>query len=263
MTDLSGSTAIVTGGASGIGAAIARSLAEEGAHVVIGDLRSDDGALLAGQLGGTFRRIDVTDAGQVAALVESSAAIAPLRRVVCSAGRGWTERTVFRDDGGVRVHDLETFTAIVTLNMIATFDVVRRAAAAMAENPPDPEGERGSILTVASVEAFDGQASQVAYAAAKAGVVGMTLPLARDFAPFGIRINSLAPGFIHTPIYGHGEVADAYRQRLAREVLFPSRLGRVEEVARLALACLDNPYLNAESVRLDGGTRMVAELPPR
>ncbi|MGW9131897.1 SDR family NAD(P)-dependent oxidoreductase [Streptomyces sp. NPDC055681] len=261
MTELSGTSALVTGGASGIGAEVSRMLAARGAHVVLGDLQVDRGQEFADRLGGTFVCCDVTETDQVAALVSVAVAQAPLFRVVNAAGRGWTEPTVDRAGASCSVHDLASFSRVLAVNLVGGFDVLRRCAEAMVGSIPDAAGERGSILSISSVEAYDGQAGQVAYSAAKPGLVGMTLPLARDLAPFGIRINTLAPGFVDTPIYGNDEASQAYKSRLGAEVLFPQRMGRVDEVAALAMACLDNTYLNAETVRLDGGIRMRPVLP--
>jgi NAD(P)-dependent dehydrogenase (short-subunit alcohol dehydrogenase family) len=263
MTALGDTSALVTGGASGIGAEVFRMLAARGAHVVIGDLQVDRGQELADQIGGTFVCCDVTDPHQVAVLVSAAVGQAPLFRVVHAAGRGWTERTVDQVGASCSVHDLASFSRVLAVNLVGGFDVFRRCAEAMVGNTPDAAGERGAILSISSVEAYDGQAGQVAYSAAKAGLAGMTLPLARDLAPFGIRVNTLAPGFVDTPIYGDDEASQAYKSRLGAEVLFPQRLGRVDEVAALAMACLDNTYLNAETVRLDGGIRMRPVLPAR
>ncbi|MGW9131908.1 SDR family NAD(P)-dependent oxidoreductase [Streptomyces sp. NPDC055681] len=263
MTELNGTSALVTGGASGIGAEVSRILAALGAHVVLGDLQVDRGQELADQLGGTFVRCDVTDPHEVAALVSTAVARAPLFRVVNAAGCGWTERTVDQAGDTCTVHDLASFSRVLAVNLVGGFDVFRRCAEAMMGNAPDAAGERGAILGISSVEAYDGQAGQVAYSAAKAGLVGMTLPLARDLAPFGIRVNTLAPGFVDTPIYGSDEATQVYKSKLGAQVLFPQRMGRVDEVAALAVACLDNTYLNAETIRLDGGIRMRPVLPAR
>ncbi|WP_156665576.1 SDR family NAD(P)-dependent oxidoreductase [Rhodococcus phenolicus] len=263
MISLADTTAIVSGGASGIGAAIARGLAGLGAHVVIGDVRVDEGRAVARELGGTFVVCDVSIPEQVTELVDTAVTCGPLRRVVASAGIGHTERTLAGTPGEQRIHDPDAFERVLRINLFGSFDLVRRAAAAMAGQDPDPADERGAVLLVSSVEAFDGQAGQVAYSAAKAALAGMTLPLARDLADYGIRVNTIAPGFIDTPIYGDPGTSAAYKALLAEDVLFPRRLGSVEEVAELSLACLGNPYLNAETIRIDGGIRMRPFLPAR
>lgn len=263
MRTLTGTTAVVTGGASGIGAAVARELAESGAHVVVGDICVEAGEGVASEVGGTFVRCDVSDPEAIAELVDTAIGLAPLRRVVTSAGIGHTERIVAVNDNDVLMHDLAAFERVLRINLLGTFAVIRRAASAMALQKPDDTGERGSVLMVSSVEAFDGQAGQVAYSAAKAALAGMTLPLARDLAEYGIRVNTIAPGFVDTPIYGASDASTAYKARLAEDVLFPRRMGRADEVAALATTCLDNSYLNAETIRVDGGIRMRPTLPAR
>ncbi len=254
--ELSGSTALVTGGASGLGAAAARLLAARGSTVVVADLQADKGEALAEELGGVFAKVDVTDTEQVRGAVEAAAAIAPLRAVVNSAGIGWAQRTVGRDGTLESAHSLEAFTKVVAINLIGTFDVVRQAATVMSHNDPDADGCRGAIVNLASVAAFDGQIGQASYSASKGGVVGMTLPVARDLAAVGIRLNTVAPGLIDTPIYGEGDDAEAFKARLGESVLFPKRLGAPEELASMVLECLTNPYMNGEVVRVDGGIRM-------
>ncbi len=254
--DLEGSVALVTGAASGIGAAAARRLASRGATVVVADLQVDKGEALATEIGGVFAQVDVTDTEQVAAAVRTAADIAPLRAVVNSAGIGWAQRTVGRDGTPESAHSLEAFTKVVAINLIGTFDVVRQAATAMSHNEPDADGCRGAIVNVASVAAFDGQIGQAAYSSSKGGVVGMTLPVARDLAAVGVRLNTVAPGLVDTPIYGQGEDAEAFKARLGESVLFPRRLGLPDELASMVLECLTNPYMNGEVVRVDGGIRM-------
>ncbi len=254
--DLTGSTALVTGGASGLGAATARQLAARGATVVVADLQVDKGAALAQEIGGVFARVDVTDTDQIAGAVGAAAEIAPLRAVVNSAGIGWAQRTVGRDGTLESAHSLEAFTKVVAINLIGTFDVVRQAATVMSHNEPDADGCRGAIVNLASVAAFDGQIGQASYSASKGGVVGLTLPVARDLAAVGIRLNTVAPGLIDTPIYGEGEDAEAFKARLGEAVLFPKRLGSPDELASMVLECLTNAYMNGEVVRVDGGIRM-------
>jgi NAD(P)-dependent dehydrogenase (short-subunit alcohol dehydrogenase family) len=254
--DISGSTAIVTGAASGIGAACARLLAARGATVVVADLQAEKGEALASEIGGVFARVDVTDTDQIRAAVEAAADIAPLRAVVNSAGIGWAQRTIGRDGEFDSAHDLEAFRRVIAINLIGTFDVVRLAATAMSRNEPDADGCRGAIVNLASVAAFDGQIGQASYSASKGGVVGMTLPVARDLAASGIRLNTIAPGLIDTPIYGEGEAAEAFKAKLGESVLFPKRLGVPDELASMVVECITNSYMNAEVVRVDGGIRM-------
>ncbi len=254
--DLNGSVALVTGAASGIGAAAARQLAARGATVVVADLQADKGEALAAEIGGVFAQVDVTDTEQIAAAVRAAADIAPLRAVVNSAGIGWAQRTVGRDGTPESAHSLEAFTKVVAINLIGTFDVVRQAATAMSHNEPDADGCRGAIVNVASVAAFDGQIGQAAYSSSKGGVVGMTLPVARDLSAVGVRLNTVAPGLIDTPIYGEGEDAEAFKAKLGESVLFPKRLGVPDELASMVMECLTNPYMNGEVVRVDGGIRM-------
>jgi NAD(P)-dependent dehydrogenase (short-subunit alcohol dehydrogenase family) len=254
--DIKGSSALVTGAASGIGAAAARQLAAQGAIVVVADLQADKGEALAAEIGGVFAKVDVTDTDQITAAVNAAAEIAPLRAVVNSAGIGWAQRTIGRDGQIESAHDLEAFKRVIAINLIGTFDVVRQAATVMSRNEPDADGQRGAIVNLASVAAFDGQIGQASYSASKGGVVGMTLPVARDLAASGIRLNTIAPGLIDTPIYGAGEDAEAFKARLGESVLFPKRLGTPDELASMVIECLTNSYMNGETVRVDGGIRM-------
>jgi NAD(P)-dependent dehydrogenase (short-subunit alcohol dehydrogenase family) len=254
--DINGASAIVTGAASGIGAAAARQLAAKGAIVVVADLQADKGESLAAEIGGVFARVDVTRTDEITAAVNAAAEIAPLRAVVNSAGIGWAQRTIGRDGQIESAHDLEAFTRVIAINLIGTFDVVRQAATVMSRNEPDADGQRGAIVNLASVAAFDGQIGQASYSASKGGVVGMTLPVARDLAVSGIRLNTVAPGLIDTPIYGQGPDAEAFKARLGESVLFPRRLGTPDELAGMVLECLTNSYMNGETIRVDGGIRM-------
>ncbi|GAA5145778.1 SDR family oxidoreductase [Nocardioides marinquilinus] len=254
--ELTGSSAIVTGAASGIGAAVARQVAARGATVVVADLQAEKGEALADEIGGVFAQVDVTDTAQVGDAVRVAAEIAPLRAVVNSAGIGWAQRTVGREGTLETAHDLGAFTKVIAINLIGTFDMVRQAATAMSHNEPDADGCRGAIVNLASVAAFDGQIGQAAYSASKGGVVGMTLPVARDLSAAGIRLNTVAPGLIDTPIYGEGEQAEAFKAKLGESVLFPKRLGVPDELASMVVECLTNSYMNGETVRLDGGIRM-------
>ncbi|GAB2636001.1 SDR family oxidoreductase [Nocardioides ginkgobilobae] len=254
--DITGSTAIVTGGASGIGAAAVRQLAAKGATVVIADLQADKGEALAEEVKGVFAQVDVTNTDQVKAAVDAAVAIAPLRAVVNSAGIGWAQRTIGRDGEYNSAHDLEAYKKVIAINLIGTFDMVRLAATAMSRNEPDEDGCRGAIANLTSVAAFDGQIGQAAYSSSKGGVVGMTLPVARDLSAAGIRLNTIAPGLIDTPIYGEGEASEAFKANLGQNVLFPKRLGRPEELASMVVETITNSYMNAEVIRVDGGIRM-------
>jgi NAD(P)-dependent dehydrogenase (short-subunit alcohol dehydrogenase family) len=256
--ELNGSSAIVTGGASGLGEATVRLLAERGMRVVIADLPSqqDKADKLVSDTGGVFAPTDVTDTEQVIAAVEAAKELGPLRALVNCAGIGWATRTIGRDGQYESAHDLELFRTVVAINLIGTFNCIRLAATAMSHNEPDADGARGAIVNTASVAAEDGQIGQAAYSASKGGIVGMTLPVARDLSVVGIRVNTILPGLIDTPIYGAGEAADQFKEKLGVAVLFPKRLGYPSEFASLAWELLSNSYLNAESFRLDAGIRM-------
>ncbi len=254
--EISGTSALVTGGASGIGAACARRLAGLGARVVVADLDPDKGAAVAAEIGGEFVRVDVTSTDDIKAAVEQADALAPLRVLVNSAGIGWAQRTIGRDGEYDSAHDLDAFKRVVAINLIGTFDAVRIGATAMSRNEPDAAGERGAIVNVSSVAAFDGQIGQAAYAASKGGLVGLTLPVARDLAASGIRLNTVAPGLIDTPIYDFVPEPEAFKEQLGQSVLFPKRLGTPDELAAMVLACLTNTYMNGETIRVDGGIRM-------
>ena len=254
--DINGASAIVTGGASGIGAAVARQLAAKGAKVVVADLNSEKGEELANEIGGVFAPVDVTKTEQIKAAIEQAEALGPVRVLVNSAGIGWAQRTVGRDGTYESAADLEAFTKVIAINLIGTFDMVRQAATIMSRNEPDADGQRGAIVNLASVAAFDGQIGQASYSASKGGVVGMTLPVARDLAAVGIRLNTVAPGLIDTPIYGEGEASEAFKAKLGESVLFPKRLGVPDELASMVIECVTNSYMNAETIRVDGGIRM-------
>ena len=248
---LSGTVALVTGGASGLGAATARRLAEGGAKVVIVDRDEARGGELARQLGQTFAKADVTDPAQIEAAIAAAGALGPLRVAVSCAGVGWAARTL---DKTGKPHDLELFRQVVGVNLVGTFNVLRLAAAAIAKTDPGDHGERGVIVNTASVAAFDGQIGQIAYAASKAGVAGMTLPAARDLAPAGIRVVTIAPGIFDTPMLG--ALPEDKRAALAADVVFPKRLGAPAEYGALVAAIVENGYLNGETIRLDGSLRM-------
>src|SRR3954466_11613021 len=216
---LQGAVALVTGGASGLGAATVRRLVGAGAKAVIVDRDEARGAALASELGQTFVKTDVTDAAQVEAAVAAGTGLGPLRVVVSCAGVGWAARTL---DKTGKPHDLDLFKTVVGVNLIGTFNVLRLGASAIARNEALDHGERGVIVNTASVAAFDGQIGQIAYAASKAGVAGMTLPAARDLAPAGIRVVTIAPGIFDTPMLA--ALPEEKRAALAADVVFPKRL---------------------------------------
>jgi NAD(P)-dependent dehydrogenase (short-subunit alcohol dehydrogenase family) len=244
---LDGIGALVAGGASGLGEATARELAARGARVTVADLNEERGAALADQLGGAFVSADVTDEAQVQAAVD---AVEGLRFAVSCAGIGWAERTVGKNGAA----QLQPFETVIRVNLIGTFNVLRLSAAAMSRGEPDAEGERGAVVMTASVAAFDGQIGQTAYSASKGGVVGLTLPAARDLARQGIRVCTIAPGLFDTPLLAG--LPEEARQALGASVPFPPRLGRPEEYARLACHIAENMMLNGEVIRLDGAIRM-------
>ena len=254
--DISGASAIVTGGASGIGAASARLLAKRGAKVVVADLQEDKGQELAKEIGGAFCKVDVTKTEDIINAVEMAKSMGPLRVLVNSAGIGWAQRTVGKDGSYDSAANLDAFKKVIAINLIGSFDCIRLAATAMSMTEPLEYGERGAIVNIASVAAFDGQIGQASYSASKGGVVGMTLPIARDLAAIGVRVNTVAPGLIDTPIYGDGENSEAFKANLQKGVLFPQRLGGPEELASMVIECITNSYMNAESIRVDGGIRM-------
>ena len=246
-----GAGALVAGGASGLGEATARMLAEAGARVVIADLNAEKGEALATELGATFVEADVTDADAVGRAVDlAAAADGGLRISVCCAGIGWAERVAHK----AGPHNLELFTKVIEVNLIGTFNVLRLAAAAMSSNESDDEGERGLCVNTASIAAYDGQIGQIAYAASKGGIVGMTLPAARDMASRGVRVVTVAPGLFDTPLLA--ALPEEARTALGAGIPFPSRLGRPEEYARLVSQIVVNPMLNGETIRLDGALRM-------
>ena len=252
--DLEGSSSVVTGGASGIGEASARQLAAAGSRVVVADLNEERGQAVASELGGLFVRCDVTSTDDADDAVAAASEMGPLRALVNSAGLGYAARTISRDNEPM---DLERFEFVVRVNLIGSFNVLSRAAGAMAATEPlDEDGQRGAVVNMASAAAFDGQIGQAAYSASKGGIVGMTLPIARDLSAVGVRVNTIAPGLIDTPIYGEGEQSEAFKAHLGQSVLFPKRLGSSEELAFMVMDLLTNPYMNGEVIRVDGGIRM-------
>ncbi len=246
--------AVVSGGASGLGEATTRALVARGAAVTVVDLNEERGTALASELGGhtTFVRTDVTDEAQVAAAIaDATGKDRPLRIAVNCAGIGWAQRTVGK---GNVAHDLDPFLRTVQVNLVGTFNVLRLAAAAMAATEPEESGERGVVVNTASIAAFDGQIGQVAYAASKGGIVGMTLPAARDLSSVGVRVCTIAPGLVDTPLLG--SLPEEARTALAAGIPFPKRLGRPDDFAQLALAVVEHGYLNGETIRMDGALRM-------
>ena len=254
--DINGASAIVTGGASGIGAATARLLASKGAKVVIADLQADKGEALATEIGGAFCKVDVTKTEDIINAIEMAKDMGPLRVLVNSAGIGWAQRTVGKDGSYDSAANLDAYKKVIAINLVGTFDCIRLAATAMSTTEPMADGERGAIVNIASVAAFDGQIGQAAYSSSKGGVVGMTLPIARDLSAIGVRVNTVAPGLINTPIYGEGEGSEQFKEKLQTGVLFPNRLGYGTELASMVVECVTNSYMNAETIRVDGGIRM-------
>ena len=234
-----------------------RALAAQGARVVVADLDEDNGRAVAEEVAGAFVRVDVTRTEQIVAAVDAATELGPLRVLVNSAGIAWAQRTVGKDGTYESAADLDAYKKIIAVNLVGTFDAIRIAATAMSRTEPlDASGERGAVVNLASVAAFDGQTGQAAYSSSKGGVVGLTLPVARDLAAIGVRVNTVAPGLIDTPIYGSGEASEAFKANLEKGVLFPKRLGRPEEIAEVVLAAVTSSYLNAETIRVDGGIRM-------
>jgi NAD(P)-dependent dehydrogenase (short-subunit alcohol dehydrogenase family) len=252
--ELNGTSAIVSGGASGLGEATVRELAAAGATVVVADLNDERGKAIAGELGGVFAHTDVSDEDSVAQAVAAAAATgAPLRAAVSCAGIGWASRTVGRDGSP---HDLATYRKVIDVNLIGTFNLMRIAAAQIAQTEPaDADGQRGVVINTASIAGIEGQTGQVAYSASKGGIIGMTVPAARDLAAIGVRVNTICPGIIDTPIYGSGPDSEAFKAKLAAPVVFPKRMGTAGEFALLVRSLIENDYMNAETIRFDGGIR--------
>ena len=248
--DIAGKVFIVTGGASGLGEGTARMLAAHGASVVIADLQADRGVALATELGGAFVRCDVSLEADGQAVIDKAVGLGKLMGLINCAGIAPAAKTVGKDGA----HALDTFAKVITVNLIGSFNMIRLAAAAMSRNEPESTGERGVLVSTASVAAFDGQIGQAAYAASKGGIVGMTLPIARDLARNGIRNMTIAPGIFGTPmLFGMPqEVQDS----LAAGVPFPSRLGTPADYAKLVHQIITNDMLNGEVIRLDGAIRL-------
>ena len=244
---LENTSAIVTGGASGLGAATANALAGKGVRVFALDLKVEDAPAVDGI---TYVATDVTDPEQVRSAVTQAAEAGPLRTVVNCAGIGPSMRIL----GKLGVHDLDAYATVVKINLIGSFNVMALAAERIAETDADEQGQRGVIINTASIAAYDGQVGQAAYASSKGGIVGLTLPAARDLAQYGIRVVTIAPGIVETPMLA--TVSEEFRAGLAAGVPFPQRLARPEEYAKLALAVVDHDYLNGETIRMDGALRM-------
>ena len=250
----SGNTFLVTGGASGLGAATARLITSGGGNVVLMDINEELGESLAGQFGAQarFAKVDVTDSATIQAAVDlARETYGGIQGLVNCAGIGTALRVV----GKEAPHDLDAFGRVISVNLIGTFDAIRLAATVMSTGEPNDEGERGVIVNTASVAAFDGQIGQAAYSASKGGIVGMTLPIARELARFGIRVVTIAPGLFDTPLLA--ALPEEIKQSLGAQVPFPPRLGRPEEYAALAVQIIENPMINGETIlRLDGAIRM-------
>ena len=253
--DLNGISALVSGGASGLGEATAGELASAGATVVVADLNAERGQAVAKEIDGVFVSTDVSQEDQVKAAVQAAVDTGkPLRAAVSCAGIAWASRTVDRHGNP---HDLDSYQKVIQVNLIGTFNVLRIAAAEIGRTEPiNEDGERGSILNTASLAGIEGQIGQISYSASKGGVIGMTLPAARDLAAMGITVNTIAPGILETPIYGDGPGSEEFKQRLAEPVPFPKRLGTAAEFGKLARTLLEVSYVNGEVVRIDGGLRM-------
>jgi NAD(P)-dependent dehydrogenase (short-subunit alcohol dehydrogenase family) len=234
-----------------MGEATGRRLADEGVRVVVVDRDAAKGEAVASDIGGIFCEADITEDASTKAAVDAAVELAPLRTCIHCAGVGWAERTINRAG---EPHDLDRFRKIIEINLIGTFNVLRLAASGMAGNEPDGDGERGVIINTASVAAFDGQIGQAAYSASKGGVASLTLTAARDLSAVGIRVCTIAPGLIDTPLLG--TLPDEQRAALAQSVLFPKRLGTAADFASLALELVKNHYMNGEVIRMDAGIRM-------
>lgn len=251
---IQGQSAIVTGGASGLGEAVVRRLAADGAYVVILDRNNERAQQVARELGDKVQAVpaDVANADDVQRAVELALSMGPLRVAVNCAGIGTAARTLGR---GNVPHDLDMFKRVIEVNLIGSFNVIRLAAAAMANQEPDAEsGDRGVIISTASVAAFEGQIGQAAYSASKGGIAGMTLPIARDLSRNGIRVNTIAPGLFHTPLFDG--IPEEARKSLESQVPHPARLGNPKEYADLVRFIIGNSYMNGETVRIDGAIRM-------
>ena len=253
--ELNGTAAIISGGASGLGEATARELAAAGSTVVIADLNEERGKAVAAEIGGEFVKTDVSDEASVTAAVEAAAA----------TGRPAAHRgELRRASAGPRApsaatahpHDLASYRKVIDVNLIGTFNLMRIAAAAIARTEPaDADGQRGVVINTASIAGIEGQTGQIAYSASKGGIIGMTVPAARDLAAIGVRVNTICPGIIDTPIYGTLPGSDEFKAQLVAPVVFPKRMGTAAEFAHLVRSLIENDYMNAEVIRFDGGIR--------
>lgn len=254
ILDIQNKVGLVTGGASGLGEATVRNLVQNGANVIIADLQEEKGQSLANELGSDqvqFIKTDVTDEQSVQSTLEQvKNTFGDLHIVVNCAGIGAAKKTV----SSKGVHDLESFQKVIQVNLVGTFNMIRLAADQMTANEPSDEGERGVIINTASVAAYEGQVGQAAYSASKGGIVGMTMPIARDLSPHGIRVMTIAPGLFDTPLFA--SLPEKARDALGAMTPFPSRLGYPSEYAKLAESIVENPMLNGEVIRLDGAIRM-------
>jgi NAD(P)-dependent dehydrogenase (short-subunit alcohol dehydrogenase family) len=259
--ELNGTTALVSGGASGLGEATSRELTAAGALVVVADINAERGKAIADEIGGLFAYANVADETAVQSAVDLAASTGrPLRVAVSCAGIGWAERTVVRDGSP---HNIANFRKIIDVNLIGTFNIMRIAAAAMARvEPADADGLRGVIINTSSVAGIEGQTGQIAYSASKGAIIGMTLPAARDLSVIGVRVNTICPGIIDTPIYGGiagsakaDRDAQEFKNKLAAPVVFPKRMGRPGEFGHLVRALVENDYMNGEVIRFDGAIR--------
>ncbi|MDF3037073.1 MAG: family NAD(P)-dependent oxidoreductase, partial [Paucimonas sp.] len=247
---INGNVFIITGGASGLGAAVARMIASQGGRPLLADLQAGEGTKLAAELGGEFVQCDVTSGSDAGQAVKAAQALGPLRGLINCAGIAPAAKTI----GSNGVHPLDLFQKVLAVNLAGSFNMARLAAAAMSVLPPAGEEERGVIINTASVAAFDGQMGQCAYAASKAGIVGMTLPMARDLARNGIRVMTIAPGIFETPLLL--SMPQEVRHTLGQAIPFPQRPGKPDEFAHMVRSIIENPMLNGEVIRLDGAIRM-------
>ncbi len=247
---LNGASALVTGGGSGLGAATAEALVKAGAKVVVFDINEANAQAVAARIGGTAIAGDAAEEVPLMRALEAAAALAPLRIAVACAGIAPAARVAGRNGP----HDLALFSRVIQVNLIGTFNLLRLAAARMTSNDPLETGERGLVVNTASIAAYEGQIGQAAYSASKGGIVGLTLPAARELARFGVRVVTIAPGLFHTPLMD--TLTPEARDSLGKQPLFPQRLGRPEEFAAMVLAIAANPLLNGETIRLDGALRL-------
>ncbi len=248
--EIRGKVFIVTGGASGLGEGTARMLAEHGGQVVVADLQADQGQKVAEEIGGRFVRCDVAQEADGQAVVAKAVSLGKLMGLVNCAGIAPAEKTVGKNGA----HNFALFSKTITVNLVGSFNMIRLAAEAMAKNEPEATGERGCMISTASVAAYDGQIGQAAYSASKGGVVGMTLPMAREFARIGVRVMTIAPGIFWTPMVDG--MPPAVQESLSASIPFPSRLGQPAEFASTVAFILGNTYLNGETIRLDGAVRL-------